>query len=275
MPGAFSPSDAAVEGFRAVGRHWRLVVGWALFNVVAFVALCVVLVVLLFAVVPFAGSRQAAGSWGAEAGAAVLGLGVLFVQLMIACGYYRLKLRPTDPGFLHLRIGADEVRVLGASLLVVIAIVPPALVAGGFVIMAGRVSPWAAAIVAAAGALAVWLLLLRLELTPVIAFAERRISLAESWRRTRGQSWRLLGMALLLVCLIVLLAVVLWLLAFVVTGLATGFGDLGLSESETLSAHPARYVLQVGIEFLLVPVWIVIAQAPWVAVYKALTRDPA
>ena len=31
---AFSPSDAALEGFQVLRRHWRVVIGWAAFNLV-------------------------------------------------------------------------------------------------------------------------------------------------------------------------------------------------------------------------------------------------
>ena len=31
---AFSPSDAALEGFQVLRRHWRVVVGWAAFNLI-------------------------------------------------------------------------------------------------------------------------------------------------------------------------------------------------------------------------------------------------
>jgi hypothetical protein len=112
---------------------------------------------------------------------------------------------------------------------------------------------------------------LRLGLTPVIAFAEKRISLIEAWRRTRGQTWRLIGMAVLLLCLIAVVVVVTWLIVFVVSGFLTGFRDLNLTDRETLSEHPGRFVLQAVVELVLAPVFLVIAQAPWVAVYKALT----
>jgi len=36
---AFSASDAALEGFQVLRRHWRVVLGWCLFAVLAFVGL--------------------------------------------------------------------------------------------------------------------------------------------------------------------------------------------------------------------------------------------
>jgi hypothetical protein len=126
-------------------------------------------------------------------------------------------------------------------------------------------------VVAVVGMVGVYVLLLRLGLAPVIAFAERRLSLPASWRRTRGQTWPLVGMALLLSCLLLLLAVVLWLAMFVLSGLVGGFRDFGLEGREAFAAHPGRYLFQLAVQFLLAPVWLVLAQAPWVAAYRALT----
>lgn len=266
----FSPSDAAVEGFQILPRHWRAVVGWAGFQIVAIVALCVLLFVLLFAVVPFAASRDAAGSLGSMAGAVLLGLGGLGIELIILCGLFRLLLRPEEPAFLHLRIGRDELRVLGASLLIVLIAVPLLILSALVVAAAGRTSTLVAILAAVLVLTADYALLLRLGLTPVIAFAERRINPAESWRRTRGQTWSLLGMAILRLCLLGLVAVVTWVTLFVISGLTTGFGDLNLTDAETLTAHPGRFLLQAGAELVLAPLFLVIGQTPWVAAYRAL-----
>jgi hypothetical protein len=272
---SFSPSDAALEGFQALGRHWRAVLGWAGFQIVAVVALCIVLVVILIGVVPFTGSRDAASSLGAVIGAVVLGVGGGLVQLVILTGLYRLMLTPDAPGFMHLRVGADELRVLGGVLLTAVVAVPLlalAILIGG---AASRVSGLVGFLVAAVLLIAAYAIVLRLGLTPVIAFAEKRISLPESWRRTRGQTWRLLGMASLLLCLLAVVAVVTWLAVFVIGGLLTGFQDINLTDRETLSEHPGRFVFQALVELLLAPVFLVIGQAPWVAVYKALTPAEA
>jgi hypothetical protein len=271
----FSPSDAALEGFQTLRRHWRAVIGWAGFQIVAMVALCVVLFVLLIGVVPFAASRDVADSLGAIVGALVLGVGGGLVQLVILTGLYRLLLTPEAPGFMHLRVGADELRVLGAVLLTAVVAVPlvaAAILLGG---AASRISGWAGFGVLAAGLIAAYAAILRIGLTPVIAFAEKRISLPEAWRRTRGQTWRLFGMAVLLICLIGVVVVVTWLAVFVVSGLLTGFQDLALTDRETLTEHPGRFVLQALVELTLAPVFLVVGQAPWVAVYAALTPNRA
>ena len=42
---AFSASDAALEGFQMLRTHWRVVVGWAVFNLLALVAMIVITVI--------------------------------------------------------------------------------------------------------------------------------------------------------------------------------------------------------------------------------------
>lgn len=265
-----SPSDAAIEGFRLIGARWRAIVGWSIFNLVALVTLFIVLAVLLLAIVPFVGSKDAAQGLGADlAGLIVVGGGGL-VTLMILCGLYRLELRPEEPAFIHLRIGRDELRVLGAGLLVLAAAIPMVLVVVAATDAVLKASPLAGALVAIAGGVAFYAVLLRFGLASVIAFAEGRISLAESWRRTRGQTWRLLGMALLRLCLMLLLGVLVTIAVFLVSGLTTGFRDFGLSGEEAFAAHPGRYLFQLAVQFLLAPIWLVIGQAPWIAVYRAL-----
>src|SRR6185503_4392972 len=153
--------------------------------------------------------------------------------------------------FLHLRIGRDELRVLAALLLLVLVAALLAALLVGVILLGARASPALAVLVGFVGAIGVYGVLLRLGLVSPIAFAERRISLAESWRRTRGQFWSLVGMALLLLCFTALLAVIVWLVLFLLIGFATGFSDLGLSGAEAIQAHPGRYVLQLAVQVLL------------------------
>lgn len=270
----FAVSDAALEGFRVVKDHWRLVVGWGLFNLLALVGGCILLVILLFAVVPFVSSRDAAGSAGAALGGAVIGVGGLAVEVIVQTAIYRVMLRPEKSGFLQLHIGRDELRVLGAVLLVVLAAFPLLLGAGLVVALVGRVSGALATLAAGVLLLGAYVVLLRFSLTPVIAFAEGRIDIVAAWRRTRGQGWRLVGMGVLLFSVVVLIAVVAWIAVFLLGGTLTGFHDLGLNGAETAAQHPGRYILGLTLQMLLAPFFMVISQAPWVAVYRAVGAPP-
>lgn len=267
---SFSISDAALEGFETLRRHWRVVAGWGLFNLLALVGGSILLVILLIAVVPFVSSRDAAGAAGAILGGLLIGVGGLIVEAMVQTAIYRLMLRPDAPGFLHLRLGKDELRVVAAILLTLLAAVPAVAVAGLGVALAGRVSPMLAVGAAVVLLIAAYAWMLRFALTPVIAFEEGRLNLLEAWRRTSGQTWRLLAMAVLLFCVVAMIAVVAWIVVFVLGGLLTGFHDLALSDAETVAQHPGRYIFQLVVQMLLVPAFLMITQAPWVAVYRAL-----
>jgi hypothetical protein len=256
----FSISDAALEGFQAIGRHWRVVLGWALFNLLALIGGCILLVVLLVGAVSFGVPAEQASPMGAL----VLGAAELAVQVVIMGGLYRLELRPQEPAFLHLMIGRDELRVFAALLLVA---VPAVLLGGLFLYLVDKVSPLLAILV---GAALLIIISSRLALTPVIAFAEGRIDPVAAWRLTRGQTGRLLAMAALLFCLLAVIGVAVWIAVFLLGGALTGFQDLGLSDAETAALHPGRFLFVLATEMLLFPVFLVLSQAPWVAVYRAL-----
>jgi hypothetical protein len=270
----FSASDAALEGFQVLRTHWRVVVGWALFNLMALVAL-IVIIVIIGVGVSLAGSGEAspaAGVIGAFAGLLATGL----IETVLIVGLYRLMLRPQDPGFLHLRLGRDEGRLFLVGLILFCGAVAVAAVtyflAGlfGSLGVAGRMI--AALLALAAGG---WLAL-RLGLVAPISFAEGRIDLARSWRMTRGQVWPLLGMWCLNFCLLMLVWLTLYLAVFVLSGLLTGFHGFAAAEGgEALEKHPGRYLLEAVIPILCMPALLVLSQAPWVAVYRALATPAA
>lgn len=269
---SFSVSDAALEGVRVIRERWRVLMGWAAFNLIALVGALVVIVVLAMATIPFAGSRDQAGEIGGGIGAFVLVGTTVLIQIVLTCGLYRIMLRPEEPGFLHLRIGRDELRVLGTVLLIGLAALPLILAVVAVLFGLRAISPLAAIFGFVPLVLGLYLVLIRLGLAPVIAFAEHRIDLVDAWRRTRGQTWRLFGMVVLLFCVLAVLGIAAWLLLFVVGGLLTGFGDVGLSDAETLEAHPVRFLFQFLAEMLLTPFFLALTTAPWVAVYRALPK---
>lgn len=270
MSQGFSISDAALEGFQDVAKHWRVIAGWALFNLVALVGGCILLVVLLIGVVPFVSSQAAAANAGAVLSLLVFGLGGVMVQVVTITGLYRLLLRPADHGFLFLRLGRDELRVLGAMVLTALAVAPLVILGGLLLAGLARISNGLSLAAAPLLVIAFYAVYLRLKLAAPLAFAEGRINLLEAWRRTRGQTWRLLGMGVLLLCLLGMIAIVIWVAVFVLGGLLTGFQDLGLTDAETVVEHPGRFLFQLAAEMLLTPIFLVMSQGPWAAVYRAL-----
>jgi hypothetical protein len=273
MP-AFSASDAALEGFQVLARHWRVALGWALFYVVAAVAVVVGAAVIGVVVVELGAVRTATlqALMGPFVGLVML----LGVPLMLAAGVYRLLLRPEEPGFLHLRLGAAELRLLAVWGLLGAAIAVAGFAAAFALGVASSVaSAWVAFPLALIAILAVWLLVARLSLLQATSFAEGRIRLSVAWRLTRGRTWALFGMSLISACLLGMIGVATWVVLFLVGGAISGFQDFGLSDTESLAAHPGRFVFEGVAELVLTPVFIVIAHAPVAAAYRALTAQEA
>jgi len=263
---SFSASDAALEGFQLIRRRWRVVLGWAGFNLIALVMLVVLSAVLSVV----AGAVSGGGAGGREALALaglLIGFSIFFAQAILAAAVFRVELRPEEPAFLHLRLGRDELRLVLIWLITL---------TGGWVL-------WWLSMLAghAIGAGGVWLELaaialavyfgVRFALTPPIAFAERKIDFPRSWLLTRRRVLPLLGMLALSACLIglvmVTVLVALAAIAFAsggLDGLAGVFGG-----AEAMRRHPGLFLLAFAVEIILTPVLWTLAMAPLAAAYRA------
>jgi hypothetical protein len=274
---AFSASDAALEGFQVLRRHWRVVLGWCLFTVLSFVGL----VVLAFIAIAFATlaatTRDQAGALGGAVGGVVLGLGGVAIQWLVLAALYRMVLRPAEPpGAYYLRISKDEGRLFG--LWVVILILFSCLVATGYLVVQGLAQ--FGGVAGGVGtllfvALVLWLAI-RLSLAGPANFATGRFGLADSWRLTRRRFWPLLGMALLAGCLLALIAVVLFVLVAVLQAAIGGFRTLApvsLSDPQALAQRPGAYVFGLLAELAIGPIYLVIGQTPFLAAYQTLSAE--
>jgi hypothetical protein len=262
---AFSASDAALAGVSLIRRYWRILLGWAGFNLIALVMLIVLTVVLSVATSGMTGGAREPTA--VVAGVVVL-VGSVFIEVVIAAGVFRLELRPEEPAFLHLRFGADEVRLVAVWLITL---------AGGWAIAGG-----AALLGQVLGAAGVWVELLalglgvylglRFLLAAPISFVEGRIDFARSWRLTRGRVGALLGMNALSFALIALLLVTVFVvLGLIAVGTAGLDGVAGLFEgADALKEHPGVYLLQFAADVVLIPVLWALGLAPLAAAYRAL-----
>lgn len=266
---AFSASDAALEGFNLIRRRWRVVLGWAGFNLLSLIMLVVLTVMASLAGMAMSGgARQPV----LLAAGVLVGLGSAAVEAILAAGVFRLDIRPEEPAFLHLRFGPAELRLVAVWLITL---------TGGWVIWL-LVTALARALHVGAGwadlaALAAAVYLgLRFALAAPVSFVERRIDFPRSWRLTRGRVGALLGMSALSFCLIGLLMVAVTLaLALVATGSAGLEGLAGLfGGAEALKQHPGLYLLCLAVEIILTPVLWVLAMAPLAAAYRAFAEPP-
>lgn len=259
------PIDAALEGFRFTREHPRAIAVWGGLSFVGWLAGASILIAT-GAESAMAGVRDLSPTDPAAVEAIFAALPTILPGMLIyfalslvlfavlACSALRAMLR--EPGAATLRLGADELRMMGLMLSLaginLAILLGVSAVAGFAVLAAGGPASRAGQIVAALaqlGALALQgLVMVRLALASPLSVAERRFSLAESWRRTRGRFWSLLGalvLAALLYMVVAFLMAQLFLRLAQIVSMAIGGGQPGPGLAQL--AHPAVLVVQVGL----------------------------
>ena len=224
---AFNASECAYEGFRVVRKHPGAFAVWCLFYLLLVIALVVAVAATMapmFMQYAHPGAAQAA-PWSDRAaaffqnnlpivlaGAAVL-IPLIFIwSAMMVCAIYRAVLRPAETGFGYLRLGADELRMIGLYLLIWIVMLAAGLAGAGVMVgvsMAAKAQASGGAFIlfGVLACLAYIFVAVRLSLCGPQTFAERRVDLFGSWRLTRGHFWGLLGMYVLVIVLVIVLQV--------------------------------------------------------------------
>lgn len=304
MRGGFSPSDAAVEGFRVLRRRPDVVAVW-------------VGLYLVLTAGALAGGWQVLGpdlrtvltafqAHLAPSVVQVFAQKVRFVELLttpfsvavqavFGAAVLRSVLRPESGNFGYLAFGGDEFRqflvqlVYGAVMVgVTIAWLLFVAVFTAIGIAAAGVSSaqmgkavlgaiLVGALIGGGGALYVGI---RLSLAPAMTFAEGEFRFFESWAKTRGMFWRLLGAYVLsfLMALIVSLTLV------VAAILVAGAVYLGVGGPAVVSAHgfgpeliaaawPAALAGIVPLSLASV-LNALLLRAPAAHIYRALSVDP-
>ncbi|WP_395652406.1 hypothetical protein [Brevundimonas sp.] len=212
---AFSASDAAFEGFRIVRRRPLAVLAWALAYIVFFAVGFAVVGQPALAIIRQAEALQG----GAEPTAAELvalsqGYGLvigviwplmMLLGVMLSAAVARAVLQPKASAFGYLRLGMDELRLLGAMIILFLLLLLYYVVAIGICVglgvyahTSGQGWVWLLCVLAGIGAFLglVWLAV-RLSLMAPIIVAENRFALFSSFALTKGRFWPLLGMTLL------------------------------------------------------------------------------
>jgi hypothetical protein len=282
----FSPAEAALEGFRLTRENPRAFGAWvgASYFVSVVVAICTV---FLPADVRHGLETISAKETPTAAQlldalilvAPILILG-LTIQCVMAAAVYRLIFRHEDTRFGYLRLGADELRLIGLTIIyfglamaLMLGLTIGAAIITSLAAMAGT---GAAALVGMAVSLfsagILVFVLVRLSLAPVATFAERRLAIFESWTLTRGQFWRLLGaygMALACIAAIGFLLIVVFTAVAGVAVMSTGGQLADVAAAFTADETSLRSYLRVGvIAYMLV-------SSIFSALYNAVIAAPA
>jgi hypothetical protein len=278
----FSPSDAALEGFRLTRERPGTVLAW---GVVYAIGITLIGQLMLAALDPQlmhlvgkkdlssddleAISSMLAKSWPAF----LLVLApVMALTATFQAGIYRLVLRPQEKGVLHLRFGADELKLAAVNVLMVAIGVGCLFVEFVALNLAGQGGGVLAVIAAAAIlALTVWLGV-RLSLVTPYTFAEHKIDLKGAWALTRGHFWRLFGMLVLAVIFYIMV----WLLISIIAAalIAVAGGAEAISNFRRLGpAALVAFLLYLALELILQVVQVVMISSPLAVAYKQLHGD--
>jgi hypothetical protein len=231
----FSPSDAALEGFRLARTHPGTIATWSL---IYFGGITVIGVAMTLSLGPRFIEMARQGRWiatqeapaqlaetlmgSAPALIVVLLLTVLLVS-MIMGGIFRLVLRPAETGFAHLKLAADEFRLAGVNFILIglgLMLVVLGVFAGQ---LAGAVlGDFGAALTTLAiFGLSAWIGV-RLFFFAPMTYERGRISLRDGWRDTRGHFWPLVGMILLAVDFYVLISMAFLVISLTILELLAG-----------------------------------------------------
>ncbi|MGA0604610.1 hypothetical protein ACO2Q0_01305 [Phenylobacterium sp. VNQ135] len=295
----FSPTDAALEGFRITKERPRKLLAAAIF-----MFLVSVLQVFIEVSMPDE-ARAALAALGSEdtlaTGALLEALAILspllllglLIQSMMAAAIYRILLRGQTGSIRLFRVGPAEFRLMALALIYVVlfALLMAAITVVGFVLAAVASGLGEGVLVLVSflcwvGAVALVIVLgVRLSLAPVITFDRDKLALFDSWNVTRGQFWRLTGAYVLMIALVILAFVVTILLFLPAAGIAvviTGgsFGEIfqifAVPDEPTLAAYfqPLRVAYMV-VSSLFSAFWYAVIAAPGAYAYRALTHGQA
>jgi hypothetical protein len=306
---AISVGGAVGAGFGLIGRRPWAVLGWGVFAYLAFFLLSIVAIVVfglsMFAAVPTLMTPGATPSpqdvvrlmgaiWPMFL---IFTIGQLVIGAILQGAVYRSVLRPDDRAFFSIRIGVEEVVLFLLYLVFVVFMIVAyiafvvAVIAAGF---AGH------AIGGIGGGLVTFLLVLasfmallwvatRFALAGPMSFAERRVRFFGAWALSRGEGWRLFGLAWLIGLILFGLAILFYIVLLIVVlivGVA-GFASAAASAggAQGLAQNPAALMAMWPMLALMFVIYLVFASAfiggtqaiflaPWAEAYRQLRGSP-
>ena len=287
----FSATDCAFEGFRLTRRAPVAVLLWAVAYALFFGLLFLLVgphfVTIMSLISQLEGQTepsiedmqplmQAYGvivAWAAP-------LGLLF-SAVISTAIARSVIRPEDRRLGYMRLGKDELRVLGASLIV--ALIMFAVTFVGFMLVSlvaalavAAPALWLAVVLLSLAVVAVviWLSV-RLSLVVPATFAEGRVAVKSAFAMTAKKVfWPLLGMAVIAWVMAMLVGLLGWAVAaplsLMVGGAERMVGMEGASVPSLLSALGPMLAVSLVVNAVMTAAQIVIMYAPFSAAYLQL-----
>jgi hypothetical protein len=289
----FSPTEAVFAGFRFARERPAAILVWSAF-------LLVVLAVVSIAMFDLGGDSMTSlviASHGdhpdpkqlmklmQEVAPATLFASLLMIVFgaVLSTAVLRVLLKPGPHAWAGLRLGGDELRMLGATVMVVLVVFGLELLLGtASGLLAGVGVPPIVSLIP--GLVLILAVQVRLSLVGVISQVEHRIDLARSVRLTRKRFWPLLGAYVLLLAITLVILFLLTIVFAALMGAATlasggGVNQLALMLSGKFSemnpllmvVYVASNLAQVWLAVVFLTVWLAIG----VETYRAASKDPA
>ena len=296
----FSAMDAAFEGFKVVRRHPMTIVFWSLLYIVVMGLGFALAGPAIMNVMARMEVLQAAARTGGEPSIAdfqaisssmlgvfaLVGPVLLVMGAVLSAAVSRAVVRPAETAFGYLRLGMDEVRVLGVTLLiglflyVVWTVGVVILVALGVFAQSSGLPVLLIPVVLlglALIALIAWLAL-RLSLAVPIVVYERRWAVFDSFALTKGRSLPLLGMAIVAVVMFILVNLLGSIVAMPVQLLTSSSLNPAVLAGQSLPAIlQAAWPAIVGwivIQSILSALQLAVLYAPFSAAYRDIKGLP-
>jgi hypothetical protein len=293
----FSATEAGLEGFRITRENPRAFALWAIFSFAISVLGAIVTVSMpaeVRSALQTLSSEQTPTAQ--ELGDALIATAPLLlfgltVQCVMAAAVYRIIFRHDDARFGYLRLGMDELRLMAFTILFLLLVIGLLV---GVTLGAGLVMAVVSAISASAAMVAggvvelfaiglVAYVLVRLSLGPVITFAERRITMFESWRVTRHQFWPLFlayalavfGIFLIMIVTMVLFIAVSMIVIKLTGGQVSDITALFNPDETSYSAYfnPGMLAYMV-VGSVMTALWYAVIAAPGAWAYLKLHGEP-
>ncbi|ALL12682.1 hypothetical protein [Caulobacter henricii] len=266
---ALSPINAALEGVRTMRRHPVVVLAWAGFSLVMLPLLGLLAKIVLseqdrmnLALRPSSADPREILDFVSRLGGVMVLLILLALVLgaILSAAIMRSVLHPEDRRFAYLRLGREELRLLGVSVItwaaaLMVTIIPGGVLALGTALLAETpIGGWFTFL----GGLTViglstWVAV-RLSLLAPHAFLSGHIDPRAAWLVTHGQFWRLLATIAVVIVLCVLMSILGATVSSLVGALIAG----GLEDpiaGGAAASHP-RLILALLANLLLAPVFL-------------------
>jgi len=280
---SFSPSEAALEGFRLTRERPGTILAW---SGIYFLGIMLMAIIMVVGIGPKfiaflkekrlqSGDTEAFGALLAQSWPAfILVLAVaIFLLAMLTAGIYRLVLRPREPGFAHLKLGRDELRLAWVHLLL-FGIGMAFLFAIDVLVALGRSAEGGAGAALPVVGLVMAVLMIwvgvRLSLATPMAFAEHKFSLRAAWALTRGRFWSLFGMIVLAVIFYVMIWVLVSIIGYLFVTLAGG-PDAMMDPGSLTPGRMVAFVVNFVIQLLLPILQVVMLYAPLAVAYHQIS----